>query len=425
MIRSDPGGSALDSPWLLRIKSRAGRFPLFRPAEYRRLNPDIGPWDELDHYAERGILQGRRIAGEAQVAACLGSVRPPAAPDGRLASLQPAAQTLAQAGRTRFVLLLSPVASAASLQLAKEIADVLGRLCVHPEIKRSLDPPPEAGSVPILVSPSEFHAPDRGLHGIDPELLASSFVADCAGVTGADFQGRLGLLLMARGVICSDAGLFALMAATGIPTILWLPNEPQPEPDGPLDHPLFAGLSRRARRTLPRRDAWAERPIDLVFWGEESEARGAFLGRNADWLATLECAVLYRRVLWTLPDEPLMDPVAAAYLGRRAKIVLNLHRGETGGLDADLAIGNGMALGALVVSLPGLPHPLFQAGVHFLEEAPGRIPKLVRWLLQTPDGRITAERVRQAAAVRLAQHASPRLAGLALLDLTLSSPRQA
>ena len=68
----------------------------------------------------------------------------------------------------------------------------------------------------------------------------------------------------------------------------------------------------------------------------------------------------------------------------------------------------GFAHRALVVSTPCLPHPLFKPGVHYLEESWRRLPQLIEWLLRTPEGRLTAERVRQQAYVTLREHAAPR-----------------
>ena len=50
------------------------------------------------------------------------------------------------------------------------------------------------------------------------------------------------------------------------------------------------------------------------------------------------------------------------------------------------------------MSEPGLSHPLLTPGVHVYEEAPRRMPSLVDWLLDTPEGRLEAE-VRRLAAV--------------------------
>ena len=47
--------------------------------------------------------------------------------------------------------------------------------------------------------------------------------------------------------------------------------------------------------------------------------------------------------------------------------------------------------GALVVTDPCLPHPVWKPGAHFVEENIRQIPNVIDWLFKTPDGRAKAE----------------------------------
>ena len=70
----------------------------------------------------------------------------------------------------------------------------------------------------------------------------------------------------------------------------------------------------------------------------------------------------------------------------------------------------------LVVSEPSFPHPVFRAGVHYLEEAPRHIPHLVEWLLRSPEGQAKAEDVRARAFQDFCARATARMAALTLLE---------
>jgi hypothetical protein len=112
-----------------------------------------------------------------------------------------------------------------------------------------------------------------------------------------------------------------------------------------------------------------------------------------------------------------------AFVGRRSKIVLNLPREEIGLVDWRRMILGGFAQRALVVSGPLLPHPIFRPGVHYFEDSRRRIPKLIDWLIDTPEGRLAAERARLEAHAALAEHASPVRGAAALAGFLLEHAR--
>jgi len=87
-------------------------------------------------------------------------------------------------------------------------------------------------------------------------------------------------------------------------------------------------------------------------------------------------------------------------LAQRAKIVLNVHRDWIGYFEWPRMVLQGFWQGACVVSDPGLSAPIFTSGVHYLEENLRHIGELVRWLLETEDGRDKLDRTRMAAYER-------------------------
>jgi hypothetical protein len=87
-------------------------------------------------------------------------------------------------------------------------------------------------------------------------------------------------------------------------------------------------------------------------------------------------------------------------LGQRAKIVLNIHRDWLGYFEWSRMVLQGFWQGACVVSDPGLPNPLFEPNVHYFEENLRNIGELLRWLLESAEGRDKLDRTRRAGYER-------------------------
>ena len=93
-------------------------------------------------------------------------------------------------------------------------------------------------------------------------------------------------------------------------------------------------------------------------------------------------------------------------LGQRSKIVLNIHPDWLGYFEWSRMVLQGFWQGACVVTDPSFDHPLYQPGIHYLEENPRHMGELVRWLLETPDG---SRKARRSAQGRLPKRGRPRL----------------
>jgi hypothetical protein len=183
----------------------------------------------------------------------------------------------------------------------------------------------------------------------------------------------------------------------------------------PPDHPLVRGLSRAAKSYDPSDDRWIDRPIDLFFIATSSPERDETLARLSPFLAARPTCVYYVSNARPLAAE-LNDtrPQVTAFVARRSKIVLNLHRDEANYFEWHRMILHGVWHRALVISAPCLSHPLFKPGVHYLEEEPRGIPSLVKWLVETREGRLTAERVRNEAFATLVERNTSQRSSLGL-----------
>jgi hypothetical protein len=156
----------------------------------------------------------------------------------------------------------------------------------------------------------------------------------------------------------------------------------------------------KAARAVPRPQAsFADRPIDISFFGGTSSHRETFFVRNARFLADHECYLYYRRFEGPHTDSRRDGVLSrlAGHVTAHSKISLNIHRDDYGFFEWHRIVKLAMAGGSVVVSEPCLPHPLYKPGVHFFEETGRHMPDLLDWLLKTKDGRARAEKVRAAA----------------------------
>jgi hypothetical protein len=103
-------------------------------------------------------------------------------------------------------------------------------------------------------------------------------------------------------------------------------------------------------------------------------------------------------------------------LAQRAKIVLNLHRDWIGYFEWPRMVMGGFWQGACVVSDPGLSAPIFTPGVHYLEETLRHIAELVRWLLESEDGRDKLDRTRMTGYERASSVGSMHVALTPVLE---------
>jgi hypothetical protein len=218
---------------------------------------------------------------------------------------------------------------------------------------------------------------------------------------------------MARAVIDIAPQVADIFSACGMPAAFFNPNV-RPvtrwlEP-GDLTHPLVRVLPKAARRVEIKPAKFADRHIEIAFFGTESEHREKFFAKNARQLAAYEAFLYYRKV-----ESPLLAKGSHAALSRLAghvaahsKLMLNIHRDSNGFFEWHRIAKLGMVSGAVVVSEPCLPHPVFKPGVHYLEESGRHILNLMEWLLHDEDGQRHAQKIQNNAnkAVRDADYAA-------------------
>jgi hypothetical protein len=193
--------------------------------------------------------------------------------------------------------------------------------------------------------------------------------------------------------IFREAGMPALFFNPNIaPCYRWL----RPED---LSHPLVRVLPKACQAADVTMAKFAERPIDFSFFGTETEHRELFFTRNAAFLARFNAFLYYRKVESPLVAEGTHAALSrvAGHVGAHSKIALNIHRDSNGFFEWHRIAKLGMVSGAVVVSEPCPPHPVFKPGTHYLEESGRHILNLIDWLLNAEDGRKQAQIIQDNA----------------------------
>ena len=154
-------------------------------------------------------------------------------------------------------------------------------------------------------------------------------------------------------------------------------------------------LRPRARPACRAEAPLAQRPIDVSFNGVLTDRRERFFARHAHVFEGLECALFMPS-----PATPVsvrlassLTPGDATALSQRSKILLNVHRGETGYFEWHRLVVRGLWQRALVVSETSMPVPGLEPGEHYVEADLDELPARIEWLIRSEAGRAEAERI--------------------------------
>lgn len=379
------------------LADRLSRSPLFEPAEYLRLNPDLRGLDPLEHFLHWGAWEPHRHFVERREFARTLGAGSKGLSAGRVTPTP--AHAPANAMGLDVGVYVSSQGRFFVTEIARMLASELSTLGARARLLDETAEPAERPAVSVFVAPHEFFGLGQGARWPRSEVLATSYVFCTDQITSPHFRATFPYALSAKGALDLYPHGAAVWREAGVPAAAYAPRY-SPAGPAPREHGLFRGLSRAAREAPRGGEAWAERPLDLAFFGSESAARDEFFARHAGFLADRRCVVHYTRSL----GVPLSDDYngrrmdLTRHIAARSRIWLHLHRGDVGTVHWPSMVMFGAWSGALVVSSPCAPHPDHQAGLHYLEESPRRMSQLLRWLLNDPDGEAAAERIRAEAA---------------------------
>lgn len=131
-----------------------------------------------------------------------------------------------------------------------------------------------------------------------------------------------------------------------------------------------------------------ERPIDVLFVGGKTPRREEFFAAAAPILADYHCYLHISSL--DRPHIPgsttAMNTETAIGLSRRARVLLNVHRGDDRYFEWHRIVLHGLWQGTLVITEPSGFAPPFRSGLDYVEAEPERMASVLRYYLSDPEG---------------------------------------
>lgn len=357
--------------------------PLFSTTGYALANTDIGRAVPLIHAAEYGLPEGRSVFDAHKVDAFLTDCRETACSTftDLLDASQPVSILVWQDGNFFFT----------------EIAQYLGVYLRETGFDVSEDGgPPRPGANIIVVAPHEFcvHGPGKAW---GKQQLAQAIYLNTEQWHTSWFSLAHRFIVQSGKAIdmnpASASGLQGIGIRTAFLPILPLDGTPFSVAEAALTD-AFVRSRYVAKLTYPV--ALAERPYDVLFVGASNARREAALGVIAPVLSEHEAFVHCPRFDGPVRkgDPDMMSTSDLAQIARNAKILLNIHQGESRYFEWHRLFLFGIMEGCVVLTEPCIPNGYLHAGRDYLECELSEMPERLRWLLETADGRAEMERVR-------------------------------
>jgi hypothetical protein len=270
----------------------------------------------------------------------------------------------------------------------------------------------------VFVAPHEFFYLGRGQAWAPLASAANSVLYNVEQMQAQWFFRVFPLLLQAPLVLDINFQTAEVLRRAGCNVVHFMPGHLPTAPCGQpcIDFPEIGLI--RGYDFSQRPYNWVEsnrledRPIDILFIGPRTARSEGIMPRlrklsdNFRFICidTHLIQALTERRHWTISTE------IKCALGQRTKIMLNIHHDGLGYFEWSRMVMQGFWQGACVISEPGMPDPIYQSGVHFLEENIDHIGELIAWLLGTREGKEKLDRVRMAGYERACSLGSMRVA---------------
>jgi hypothetical protein len=400
---------------------RFRRLAIFKPDHYAKLHADVR-FSGVDPYAHAlhfGSFEGRQLFRRDQIARTLGRLAAQHSGQDQLSHFE--ARTVSPDVIRQLPCIGIYVSSCGNVfmrELAGDLVADLTEAGVAVELNDESSSIDQRPPICIFVAPHEFFILGRGKAWIRNDVLSSSFLYATEQMQTSWFALSLPFLLTARGVIDIAFQTASVLGQASLAALHLEPSarrrDSQLTPDD-LSHPLYRALPASARVPSNRDALFIDRPIDISFFGAASPHREVFFARHASSLAAHQAFFYCRRhdtPIGTHGTEASLTRIAA-HVSAHSKISLNLHRDEFDYFEWHRMVRLAISARSVVVSEPCLPHPHFQAGVHYFEENARQIPNLVAWLLRSPEGQRRAEEAIRACEEVISNQLTPhRVASL-------------
>lgn len=376
-------------------------FPIFSGEAYRRLNPDLArSIDPFWHASEYGLYEGRPLFEAAAIETALGSL------DWEGSSQTEDFTSKHSLAGSQFLVLVSSLGNFFMRELAERLASDLRLAGAKVELANEKMNPARVKSnkTVVIVAPHEFFLLGRGGHVWRRALGKVGFYAlNTEQPQTPWFNQCFKYLLLAKGVIDLSPQTASIFSRMGVKACHYVPSfslsDAPYDSFVPAQHPLlkaYPDLLGVARNTDALLSA---RPLDVSFIGGPSPRRERFFGESASLLSRWRCLIDYRKNLrgpiqWGRNNRHEIG--FGHFLARHSKVYLNVHRDQFGFFEVHRMVMQGMANGAAVVTDQCMKHPDFSIGVHYMQDDLHQIPKLIDWLLGSPEGRQKCDEVARA-----------------------------
>ena len=423
------GGEAVEK--LARLEKRLRASGLFQPEVYLSLNPDVrgDPWQ---HFLTFGLNERRPFTDPTVVARLLARLDPEIEAE-RYRFMNAVERAFTGAGNQETARLfrekgirIGIFCSSLGNFFMREIADMLAWGLQAEGIdaiqRDETGAPDEPFNLRVFVAPHEFFWLGQGREWTHLASTSTSILYNVEQVQTMWFGRAFPLLLDAPLVLDINFHSAVILREAGCRAVHFLPGHlPETRFTKPLldisQIELMKGYAfGNQQYNWLERDRLTDRPIDILFVGSRAPRRDRALARLRYLADRNRFFCVYRD-----PSVPFTQASDAAAefswaLAQRTKIVLNLHRDWIGYFEWPRMVMGGFWQGACVVSDPGLFNPIFDRGVHYLEESMRHIGELLGWLLETREGREKLDQTRQAGYQRACSVGSMRVALAPVLE---------
>ena len=377
--------------------------PHFSTLGYFERYPDVrdGGANPLLHYLRHGMGEGRSAWSEAEVARWQGGIN--VHRDAAVAGLreQPRfAPRLRRGDRVaihahsrghfafrQFQRMLAQAFGAIGIQctLETEASGPVGpapalRIVVAPHDFFHLHPLPDSRSFADAALFNSEQMPSVWFNRALPRLMAAPLVLDIHFQTAACLA-ELGAraVYLPLGIVPGNEIFRLLPDLSAEPAVRGLPDDMK-RPIAALSNPL------------------AERGIDVLFVGSNSDRRTRYFTEHSAFFAVNRCFIRLVDVIGPLEETHPRGITARAFAGlaQRSKILMNIHHFDAPYFEWQRLVHYGFAQRCCVVTERCSRPPGFVPGVHYLEDDKHALPALMDWLLHDPDGQEKMEKVGRA-----------------------------